>query len=142
MTPLHGASLAAAIGHDGLLVPPHLSEHGALPPSQQLLPGAMAHELSEMMTMTVREGTAHKAFRTRAARALDAAGKTGSLASHTPYRDYSWFVGFAPALDPKIAIAAIVVNDYHWRVHASQLASAVLQSYLRPPKGHQLTAAR
>ena len=142
LTPLHGASLAAAIGHDGVLAPPHLSEEGDLPASQQLLPGEMAHELSEMMTMTVREGTAHKAFRTRAARALDAAGKTGSLAAHTPYRDYSWFVGFAPALDPKIAIAAIVVNDYHWRVHASQLASAVMQSYLRPPKSTSLTAAR
>jgi cell division protein FtsI/penicillin-binding protein 2 len=102
----------------------------------------MARQLSEMMTMSVREGTAHKAFRSRAARALDAAGKTGSLAAHTPYRDYSWFVGFAPALSPRIAVAAIVVNDQHWRVHASQLASSVLQSYLTPPKAHQLTAAK
>jgi cell division protein FtsI/penicillin-binding protein 2 len=142
LTPLHGASLAAAIGHDGLLLPPHLSEDAALPPSQQLLPEGMAHQLAEMMAMTVREGTAHKAFRTRAARALDAAGKTGSLATHTPYRDYSWFVGFAPALAPRIAVAAIVVNDLHWRVHASQLASSLLQSYLRPPKAHQLTAQK
>jgi cell division protein FtsI/penicillin-binding protein 2 len=142
LTPLHGASLAGAIGHDGVLVSPHLSEDGTLPPSQQLLPQEMARQLSEMMTMTVREGTAHKAFRSRAARALDAAGKTGSLAAHTPYRDYSWFVGFAPALSPRIAVAAIVVNDQHWRVHASQLASSVLQSYLTPPKAHQLTAAK
>jgi cell division protein FtsI/penicillin-binding protein 2 len=144
LTPLHGVSLAAAIGHDGLLVSPHLSDDAtALPASQRLLPEEMAHELSEMMAMTVREGTARRAFASRAARALGAAGKTGSLSTHSgPFRDYSWFVGFAPALSPQIAVAAVVVNGQHWRVHASQLASSVMQAYLKAPKAQQLVSAR
>ncbi|MHB8416737.1 MAG: penicillin-binding transpeptidase domain-containing protein [Myxococcales bacterium] len=142
LTPLHGAALAAAIGNDGVLAPPHLVEGDAPVETERLLPAPMARTLTEMMALTVRQGTAHKAFRSRAARALDAAGKTGSLASRKPYRDYSWFVGFAPSLGPRIAVAAVVVNGLRWRVHASTLASAAMQSYLHPPRLHPLTAGR
>ena len=143
LTPLHGAALAGAIGNDGVLVPPRLVDReGAPDAAERLLPKDMARELAEMMSLTVREGTAHKAFRSRAARALDAAGKTGSIATHEPYRDFSWFVGFAPALAPRIAVAAVVVNGQRWRVHASQLASFLMQSYLHPPRARQLTAGR
>ena len=59
------------------------------------------------------------------------AGKTGSLSVHkAPFKDYSWFVGFAPADDPKIAVAAVVVNGLKWRVHAPYIAREALKMYL------------
>ncbi len=95
----------------------------------------MAADLSSMMELTVSKGTARRAFRFRGARALDAAGKTGSIASKNPYHDYSWFVGFAPASAPRIAVAALVVNGPKWRIHASALAAAALRTYLHPQPG-------
>ena len=60
------------------------------------------------------------------------AGKTGSLSTHTrgPFKDYSWFVGFAPADDPQIAVAAVVVNGLKWTIHAPYVAREAFRSYL------------
>ena len=57
------------------------------------------------------------------------AGKTGSLSERDPFRDYSWFVGFAPVEDPQIAVAAVAVNERVWRVKAPFLAHEALKAY-------------
>ena len=145
---LHGAAIAAAIANHGLLVPLRVFEtppdSDLTPLPVQILTADMAGDLGAMMQLTVSQGTAHKAFRFRGAKLLEAAGKTGSLSDKKPYRDYSWFVGFAPASDPKIAVAALVVNGLHWKIHASALAAAALRTYLKTgaPKPRQLSAAR
>jgi cell division protein FtsI/penicillin-binding protein 2 len=139
LSPLHGAALAGAIGRGGLLFPPHLVEGEAaneLHPVR-LMPEPLAEQLGDMMELAVQQGTARKAFRGRRRQLLDAAGKTGSIATHEPFRDYSWFVGFAPRRDPRIAVAAMIVNGPYWRVHATTIAEAILESYL---KTHPLVA--
>ncbi len=88
-----------------------------------------------MMKLTVSSGTATSYFRERHRNILgdiEVAGKTGSLSTHHkgPFKDYSWFVGFAPADDPKIAVAAVVVNGLKWRVHAPFIAREALKAYL------------
>ncbi len=138
LTPLHGAALAAAIGQGGTLAPPRLIAGDSGAP-ERLLPLGIARELTAMMAETVHAGTARRAFRSRAARALAAAGKTGSIDTHGPFRDFTWFVGFAPALDPRIAVAAVVVNGTRWRIRAPQVASAALIDYLHPaPPGRRV----
>jgi cell division protein FtsI/penicillin-binding protein 2 len=62
-------------------------------------------------------------------RGVQVAGKTGSLADASPYRDHSWFVGYAPADRPEVAIAAVVVNERLWRVRAPSLAREALEAY-------------
>jgi cell division protein FtsI/penicillin-binding protein 2 len=42
---------------------------------------------------------------------------------------YTWFVGFAPADKPEVAIAALVVNTPLWRIKGPQLARDVLRAY-------------
>ena len=54
-------------------------------------------------------------------------GKTGSLADRNPFRDYSWFVGFAPREAPKVAVAAVVVNEPRWRIRAPWLAREAMR---------------
>ena len=78
--------------------------------SQALKP-SVARRLAKLMEATTVTGTARKRFhpRKRGMRNLRSAGKTGSLI--VDGLDHSWFVGFAPAEDPQIAFAAIVVND-------------------------------
>ncbi|GAC1596448.1 MAG: hypothetical protein NVS4B10_05450 [Myxococcales bacterium] len=87
-----------------------------------------------MMKLTVTQGTATSYFRDRHRSALGSiavAGKTGSLSNHErPFKDYSWFVGFAPADDPQIAVAAVVVNGLKWRIHAPYVAREALRAYL------------
>jgi cell division protein FtsI/penicillin-binding protein 2 len=57
------------------------------------------------------------------------AGKTGSLSEPDPFRDYSWFVGFAPADNPRVAFAVVVVNDRSWRVKAPYVARAAVEAW-------------
>jgi len=50
------------------------------------------------MKLTISQGTATPTFRERRRNALgsiEVAGKTGSLSDYKPFKDYSWFVGFA-----------------------------------------------
>ena len=87
-----------------------------------------------MMTETVARGTARSAFHDPKGQpflpGITVAGKTGSLSSDSPYRAYSWFIGFAPEDKPRIALAALVVNTPKWRIKSSFLAREALRSYL------------
>jgi cell division protein FtsI/penicillin-binding protein 2 len=146
LSPLHGALLAAIVANGGVYVPPALVDEaeGAPLPS----PGAparvvdeqVAARLAEMMRGTVIAGTARKAFRRVSSpmRGITVAGKTGSLADAKPFRDYSWFVGYAPADHPEIAVATLVVNDRLWHARAPQVAKEALEAYFQ---GRALHAA-
>jgi peptidoglycan glycosyltransferase len=135
LSPLHGALLAAAVGNKGLWTNPVLFE-GEVPKSHRALDEKLAGTLSDMMETCVTGGTARWAFRERGRYALPvrAAGKTGSLANKSPFRDFSWFVGFAPKDDPKIAVAAVVVNGPKWRIRAPYIVRETMRAYLDPPR--------
>jgi penicillin-binding protein 2 len=58
------------------------------------------------------------------------AGKTGT-AQNARVKDHAWFIGFAPAEDPKIAIAVLVENSGYGGVYAAPIASRCIEQYLR-----------
>lgn len=139
LSPLHAALIAGAVGNGGMAYEPSLietvdGEEESAAGSMRLLNKDTADALRDMMKLTVTEGTASSSFRERRRNVLgdiEVAGKTGSLSSHQlPFKDYSWFVGFAPADDPKIAVAAVVVNGLKWRIHAPFIAREALRAYL------------
>ncbi|MGZ6144104.1 MAG: penicillin-binding transpeptidase domain-containing protein, partial [Myxococcales bacterium] len=153
LSPMHAALIAAAVGNGGVAVEPSLidevdGEDVPLTGSMRLLNEETAVTLRDMMKLTVSQGTATSSFRERHRNILgdiEVAGKTGSLSTHTrgPFKDYSWFVGFAPADDPKIAVAAVVVNGLKWRIHAPFIAREALKAYLvGGPLGQPPPAAR
>jgi hypothetical protein len=90
-----------------------------------------AEELREMLVETTTRGTARRAFRQRNGRPLlgsiRVAGKTGSLSGKDPDGRYEWFAGVAPADEPRIAVAVLVVQGKVWWRNASQVASEVLK---------------
>jgi penicillin-binding protein A len=122
VTPLQIAMVAAAVANGGKLMKPQIWSRVVDPdgrvvkkmePSQysQPISAETAAELNTAMQGVVREGTGTNA----AIPGVTVAGKTGT--AETPYNEscgggteenQGWFMGFAPAEDPKIAIAATV----------------------------------
>lgn len=137
LSPLHAALLAAVIANGGMLVPPVLVDETvgaplpAPPAPWRVVDEAVAAQLAGMMRSTVTDGTARRVFRRSAAplRGVSVAGKTGSLADRNPFRDYSWFVGYAPAENPQVVVASVVVNERLWRVRATTVAREALEAY-------------
>lgn len=145
LSPLHAALLASTIADDGRM--PYaaiverietrtgetLYEHTPRD-FRQVLPRHTARAAGEMMTRTVTHGTAKKAFWDARGRpflpGIEVAGKTGTLSRYDPQRTYNWWVGYAPVDDPKIAVAALVVNEPKWRIKASYVAREALRNYL------------
>jgi penicillin-binding protein A len=142
LSPLHGALIAAAIGAGGVMPQATLVERWPVgstqlqpvaiaPRTRRVMAASTARTLAAMMQRTVRDGTSRTAFHDARGRAylpgIGIAGKTGSLSDSNPYRAYSWWVGFAPADKPRIAVAALVVNGAKWKIKASALARDTLQ---------------
>ena len=131
LSPLHGAALAAAVANKGVWRQPALVERdGEDAAGQRVLTEEQARALTEMMEQTVTNGTARRIFRERGHQVKDAVGKTGSLADKNPFRDYSWFVGFAPKDNPKVAVAAVIVNEPLWHIRATYLGREAMRLYL------------
>lgn len=122
VTPLQMAMVSAAVANGGKLMKPQIWSRVIDPdgrvvkrmePSQYSQPvsAETAAELNTAMQGVVREGTGTNA----AISGVTVAGKTGT--AETPYNEscgggteenQAWFMGFAPAEDPKVAIAVSV----------------------------------
>ncbi len=113
VTPLQMAEVAATVANKGELMEPRLwskvidpdGRETKLDPAHQsrVMSEDTASELNDMMQDVVSEGTGTAA----AVSGIDVAGKTGT-AEISPGVNDAWFIGFAPADDPKIAISCIV----------------------------------
>jgi peptidoglycan glycosyltransferase len=113
VTPLQMAEVAATVANKGELMEPRLwskvidtdGRETKLDPAHQsrVMSEDTASELNEMMQDVVSEGTGTAG----ALSGVDVAGKTGT-AEISPGVNDAWFIGFAPADDPKIAISCIV----------------------------------
>ncbi len=145
LSPLAGASMAQALGNAGLMLKPRIVravlegderawEAPAAPvPLRRVVSTRAAHELTKMMLQTVASGSAFRTFHDRDGRPflpkVRIASKTGTLTRHEGNRHYTWFVGFAPADQPEVSIAALVVNTPVWRIKGPELAREVLRAY-------------
>jgi peptidoglycan glycosyltransferase len=145
MSPLHAALIAATIANDGnmpwlnpisrVLGPDgHVLPQPRPPAPRNVVSSSTARAVGRMMLRTVTDGTSRTAFRDARGRPLlpgiAVAGKTGSLNANNPFRAYSWWVGFAPADKPQIALASLIVNTPTWRIKSSFVARELLHEYL------------
>lgn len=62
---------------------------------------------------------------------LDAAGKTGTAENAESSKSHSWFIGFAPANNPKIAVAVIVENGGYGASAAAPIVGKVMRAALK-----------
>src|SRR5690606_3889437 len=141
LPPLAAARLAAALAHGELVTPRWIARVTAAdgtdlalpePASRQVLEPRVTRALRSMLVETTVSGTAKSAFRPKGQPVLDSirvAGKTGSLSGPDPKGHYEWFIGVAPASQPRVAIATVVVHaDGRKWTSASQVAAQVLHA--------------
>jgi peptidoglycan glycosyltransferase len=121
-TPLQMAMVTAGIANHGVVMKPYLVNAEQSPNSLETLkPGtsqelgqatssSTASQVTKMMVATVQGGTAFPA----AIPGIQVAGKTGTAQSGLKNPDgsevppYAWFVGFAPAPSPKVAVCVML----------------------------------
>ncbi len=91
----------------------------------------------EGMQAVVSEGTGGRARIT----GLAVAGKTGTAQvvrnsgpSRGDHRDHAWFVGFAPADDPQIAVVVLAEHSGFGGAVAAPIAKTVLEAWFRLPR--------
>jgi peptidoglycan glycosyltransferase len=118
ITPLQAAQIAAAIANDGAEMKPYLVAEvrgtnaevlSRTEPEKlrQSVSPEVAHQVASMMELVVRAGTGTAAQ----IPGVTVAGKTGTAqhglsSEHLPPE--AWFVSFAPADNPRVAVAVIV----------------------------------
>lgn len=106
VTPLSMAMVAQMIANDGVLVSPSLTQEKMVNnqrDSQRVISESTAHEAKKAMVEVVEKGTG-KAARIKG---IAIAGKTGT-AEVKSGEPHAWFIGFAPADDPEIAVCVLV----------------------------------
>lgn len=145
LSPLLGASIAQTVANGGVTLEPRVvqavsrggeelwREEREPRVLRRAIKAETATQVSRMMRETVANGSAYKSFHDLKGKpylpGVAVAGKTGTLTDYKQNRYYTWFVGFAPAEAPEIAISTLVVNTPSWQIKAPQLAREVLRTY-------------
>jgi len=158
VTPLQMAVFIAAVGNGGTLYRPRLVKSiedsdgnilkviepeitGGLPASKETLAlvkkglfkvvqgkrGTAKGIRMEGINIAGKTGTA-QVFSRKAGEKFDKQKKLGRT-----LRDHAWFVCYAPAEAPKIAIAVIIEHGEHGSSAAAPIAGALIKKYLQPP---------
>ena len=150
-TPIQQAQAIAIIANDGVALAPHLVKSVenvkdgtvrqiALQPTQALhvKPEHLA-VIKNALVGVPREGTSAQAF---VGTKYVSAGKTGTSQVYSlkgekyskqvdeRLRDHAWYIAYAPADQPRIAIAVLVENGGFGAQAAAPIARAVLDYYL------------
>ncbi len=158
LSPLHGAYLAATLARGGVTPPLRLIDRivdrdgntvrPVAAPEHRVVAEAAARAVGRMMVGTTEFGTARLGFHDRRTNrpllpGIAVAGKTGSLDRKDPYLSYSWFIGYAPAERPEVAVAVLLGNGVDWHVKAHQVAREVLGAYFEgEPRTNPRMASR
>jgi peptidoglycan glycosyltransferase len=110
------AMVAAGLANGGTVMRPYVVDEVQSPeldvldktdPSElsQAVSASTASEVTQLMVSTVDNGTAYPA----AIPGVKVAGKTGTAQSGIDdVPPYAWFVSFAPADDPQVAVAVMI----------------------------------
>lgn len=117
VSPLNMLLICSAVANNGNMVKPYMvktvtKENGTViyKAIEKNIASPISSEcaefIKELMTETVKSGTGKNA----ALSGITVAGKTGT-AENEKEKDHSWFVGFAPAEEPEIAVSVILEND-------------------------------
>jgi penicillin-binding protein 2 len=155
VTPMQQAHIAAVLAAKGQVFQPRLVTGLRKPGSREITsiaPVELPHVkggtpeqwevIEEGMRETMTIGTA-KAIATSAEYHI--AGKTGTAQSHSVaqnerldsavaenLRDHAWFIAFAPAEDPQIAVAVLVEHGGFGASAAAPIARKIMDAYLLP----------
>lgn len=141
VTPIQMAMISAAIANKGILMRPYLvdkvlsadlAEISTTKPEVFSSPmsATTAEQLTSMMIDVVKYGTGRRAR----IPGIEVAGKTGTAEISRTIRPHAWFTSFAPANNPKVAVAVVVENggdnDGDGGSTAAPIAKKVIEAVL------------
>jgi peptidoglycan glycosyltransferase len=139
VTPLQMALVAATVANDGALMRPRLvtavrSKAGTreIGPERlrQVIPADEANAITDAMVAAV-EGQLGRQFTTGSkVPGVTTAGKSGTAELGGTGEPHSWFIGFAPAEAPRIAIAVLVEQAGRGGEVAAPIAGQLMAQYL------------
>ncbi|HEX7300215.1 MAG TPA: penicillin-binding transpeptidase domain-containing protein, partial [Solirubrobacteraceae bacterium] len=128
-TPLQMAAVGATIGNRGRHARPRIARSDPVV-RRRAVSAAVAAQVRDMMLGVVRSGTGTAA----AIPGVEVAGKTGTAElrpnSRNPKDADAWFVAFAPARNPQVAVAVMLVGAGFGGKAAAPIARRVLQAAL------------
>lgn len=142
-TPLQMALTGSAIAAEGQIFRPYLTavvrdytglvrfEAGPRPWLRAAKAGTAAR-IKAMMIESVRSGTSVAA----AVEGVKVAGKTGTAEVGGSAQPHAWFVGFAPADDPKVVVVVLVENGGLGGRTAAPIAREIFKTALSPSGRH------
>lgn len=119
VTPLHMAMIASGIANNGVIMKPYMVDRvvsatgntlKTAKPSvfSKVMTTETAAAVKDMMQYVVEKGTGKSA----SVRGIEIAGKTGTaeneLSMKVKNKEHAWFICFAPADDPQVAIAVVL----------------------------------
>ena len=136
ITPMQNAMITAAVANGGVLMEPYLVdsvmsadgdvvEKNRPKSSGALMTPSEAGILTEYMKAAVEEGTGSAL----SGYPVEVAGKTGSAEYETGKASHAWFICFAPADNPQIAVSVIVETSGSGSRYALPVAKEVLDAY-------------
>lgn len=138
-TPMQMALIASTIANNGMMMKPHLVNSVVTSDGDTIMTykpesigtvitPEIAATMKEFMRGVVTDGTGGNADIS----GLSVCGKTGT-ADHKDTENakpHSWFIGFAPMDNPKIAVAVIVEDGGQGGIQAAKIAAGVIKSAL------------
>jgi penicillin-binding protein A len=139
VTPLQMAMVAATVANGGVLMQPHLIDEVTAPGGsvvrrvrphkvRRVISPTTAQELTQMMESVVTGGTATNVQ----IPGVRLAGKTGTAETNVNGKYTTWFIAFAPADKPKVAVAVALENQTGFgATTAGPIAKAIVEAILR-----------
>jgi peptidoglycan glycosyltransferase len=141
VTPLQMAMVAAGVGNKGVVMKPYVVDRIEQPngslvtrtsPKQlgRAIKPETAQELTQMMQAVVTGGTGTNAQIS----GVSVAGKTGTAETGNSGINTTWFIAFAPADHPRVAIAVVLQNQTGFGGDtAAPIAKTVMEALLSKP---------
>lgn len=136
VTPLGMTLVCAAVANEGKIMAPYLIQYCADEQGhvvwrqrtrvwRRALEPEVAREIKRMMVAVMEYGTG----RPGRLHGVEIAGKTGT-AENPSGKPHAWFIGFAPASEPRVAVGVIVESGGGGGTVAAPLAASVLAAAL------------
>ena len=137
ITPLQNAMITATIANKGEMMVPYVIDHTENTAEQvvksyapvsagKIINQKTAKIMGDFMKSVVSEGTASSLSDL----SYKAAGKTGSAEFDSQGTSHAWFVGYAPAKNPKIVVSIVVEGAGTGSQYAVPIAKKLFQEYI------------
>lgn len=142
VTPFHMAMVASGIANQGVIMTPHLVDQ-VLDANQSVLykkdpkpwltalSKDEAEKIKSAMVTAVNDGTAAPG----GIAGFQVAAKTGSAEPGGDVKTHAWYIAFAPADDPRIAVAVLVEHGGTGGGAAAPIAREIIQTALSQKAG-------